>query len=218
MFQASLRYGIQKATQIEVEATSGTTVGEQIEALLEQSQDEHVSRQIRRALADPHCTIEVKSGGSEGRRRPACPCENCCRMRPRMCRSRSASRTRAAERIGGCCDEWRAHRATPAPRAPVQAAPHAVPVTAYGARVRERSPRRDAGLPAGGKAHGDRCLRTRVPDPVHPRCQPVRVVVEGIHLDGRRQVGQDPVAAVRAELSLPRWCSSSRSAATPETD
>ncbi|MFP6642834.1 MAG: hypothetical protein VCF24_04625 [Candidatus Latescibacterota bacterium] len=54
MFQASLRYGIQKATQIEVEATSGTTVGEQIEALLEQSQDEHVSGQIRRALADPH--------------------------------------------------------------------------------------------------------------------------------------------------------------------
>lgn len=73
MFQASLRYGIQKATQIEVEATSGTTVGEQIEALLEQSQDEHVSGQIRRALADPHCTIEVKSGGSVQTATPGMP-------------------------------------------------------------------------------------------------------------------------------------------------
>ena len=59
MFQASLRYGIQKATQIEVESASGATVGEQIEALLGQSEDEHVSAQIRRALADPHCTIDV---------------------------------------------------------------------------------------------------------------------------------------------------------------
>ena len=41
MFQASLRYGIQQATQIEVEQVVG---------------------QIRRALADPRCTIEVKSG------------------------------------------------------------------------------------------------------------------------------------------------------------
>lgn len=64
MFQASLRYGIQKATKIEVEATSGATVGEQIEALLEHTEDEHVAGQIRRALADPRCTIEVKSGKS----------------------------------------------------------------------------------------------------------------------------------------------------------
>ena len=41
MFQGSLRYGIQQATQIEVEQVVG---------------------QIRRALADPRCTIEVKSG------------------------------------------------------------------------------------------------------------------------------------------------------------
>lgn len=64
MFQASLRYGIQKATQIEVEPTSAATVGQQIEHLLTESADEQVTAQIRRALQDPHCTIEVKSGGA----------------------------------------------------------------------------------------------------------------------------------------------------------
>ena len=62
MFQASLRYGIQKATEIEVEPQAGATVGQQIEQLLGESQDEQTAGQIRQALQDPHCTIEVKSG------------------------------------------------------------------------------------------------------------------------------------------------------------
>lgn len=62
MFQASLRLGIQKATQIQVEPRKGATVGEQIEHLLAESEDEQIASQIREALRDPRCTIEVRSG------------------------------------------------------------------------------------------------------------------------------------------------------------
>ena len=67
MFQASLRYGIQKATQIEVEATSGATVGEQIEALLEHTIEVKSGKSVQTATPDmplrellPHVTEDVQ--------------------------------------------------------------------------------------------------------------------------------------------------------------
>lgn len=63
MFQASLRYGIQKATESDVEPEDlRTTVGQQIEYLLDESEDPQVAGQIRQALRDPQATIEVRSG------------------------------------------------------------------------------------------------------------------------------------------------------------
>lgn len=63
MFQASLRYGIQKAMESDVEPDElRTTVGQQIEYLLDESDDPQVTSQIRQALRDPQATIEVKSG------------------------------------------------------------------------------------------------------------------------------------------------------------
>ena len=63
MFQAALRYGIQQATTVEVleEGTTGT-VGEHIERLLKGTEDPHIVGEIRRALGDPNCVIEVRSG------------------------------------------------------------------------------------------------------------------------------------------------------------
>ena len=65
MFQTTLRYGIQKATETEVEPTElRTTVGQQIEYLLDESEDAQVSSQVRQAMRDPQSTIEVRSGKS----------------------------------------------------------------------------------------------------------------------------------------------------------
>lgn len=63
MFQASLRYGIQKAMESDVEPEElCNTVGQQIEYMLDESEDPQVTAQIRQALRDPQATIEVKSG------------------------------------------------------------------------------------------------------------------------------------------------------------
>ena len=63
MFQAALRYGIQKATTAEVMPEGTTnTVGEHIDHLLRETDDEQVAAQIRRALSTPNCIIEVRSG------------------------------------------------------------------------------------------------------------------------------------------------------------
>ena len=63
MFQTTLRYGIQKATETDVEPRElQTTVGQQIESLLDESGDPLITDQIRRAMRDPQSTIEVKSG------------------------------------------------------------------------------------------------------------------------------------------------------------
>ena len=63
MFQTTLRFGIQKATETIVEPEElMKTVGQQIESLLADSDDPVVTDQIRAALRDPQSTIEVKSG------------------------------------------------------------------------------------------------------------------------------------------------------------
>jgi len=64
MFKTTLRYGIQKATEAAVEPrTVHPTVGQQIESLLDTSEDPQVAGQIRDALRDPQSTIEVRAGG-----------------------------------------------------------------------------------------------------------------------------------------------------------
>ena len=63
MFQTTLRYGIQKATETDVEPQElRTTVGQQIEYLLDESEDPQITNRIRQAMRDPQSTIEVKSG------------------------------------------------------------------------------------------------------------------------------------------------------------
>lgn len=63
MFQASLRYGIQQASQTQVQpGRLARSVGEQIDLLLDNSADPQVAGQIREALKDPGCVIEVRSG------------------------------------------------------------------------------------------------------------------------------------------------------------
>ena len=74
MFQAALRYGIQQATTVEIAPQgTGATVGEHIDHLLSETEDDHGAVQIRRALADPNCIIEVKSGQSVQTATPEMP-------------------------------------------------------------------------------------------------------------------------------------------------
>jgi len=63
MFQTTLKYGMQTATEGELEPREvQPTVGQQIESLLDDTGDPQVAGRIRDALADPQSTIEVRSG------------------------------------------------------------------------------------------------------------------------------------------------------------
>ena len=63
MFQTKLRYGIQEAAVRPLEGDEiSTTVGQQIEKMLEKSDDPRLCTQIQRALEDPQSTIEIRSG------------------------------------------------------------------------------------------------------------------------------------------------------------
>ncbi len=65
MFKTTLRYGMQTATEVKVEPDGvHRTVGQQIESLLDDSEDPQVVARIREALGDPQSTIEVRSGKS----------------------------------------------------------------------------------------------------------------------------------------------------------
>lgn len=63
MFQTKLRYGIQQAATLPIEDDQlQTTVGRQIEQLLEGAEDPRMGAQIQEALKDPQSTIEIRSG------------------------------------------------------------------------------------------------------------------------------------------------------------
>ena len=63
MFQTTLRYGIQKAAEgVMEQEDAGTTIGQQIDQLLQQTQDTQVAGQLRTALKDPQSVIEIRCG------------------------------------------------------------------------------------------------------------------------------------------------------------
>lgn len=60
---ATLRYGIHQAAQTSLAgADAKTTVAQAIDELLQSSQDEELSEEVRAALADPLSIIEISSG------------------------------------------------------------------------------------------------------------------------------------------------------------
>ena len=63
MIQTALRYGIQTAGEEAFEAEDlKTTVGQQIQSLLEDRKPDRVTNQLREALKNPQSIIEVRSG------------------------------------------------------------------------------------------------------------------------------------------------------------
>ena len=63
MVQKTLRYGIQEAAVgVISEDDFQTTIGQQIEKLLADTQDSRISGQVRSTLKDPQSVIEIRSG------------------------------------------------------------------------------------------------------------------------------------------------------------